>query len=163
MWWAGLAVLGLAAFEWTVTAWAERATGDDRLNQRIRNRVLNPVEVPVAGALIIGFVVFGVSRVLLAVPAEVSVWLTIGFAALVFLVAVILAAVPHLARMIIGIVVGFAILAVLVGGIIGAANGERQFEEHPTEHNSYDTTVTTLEGNPQPGVVTTTSTTGAGS
>ena len=89
--------------------------------------------------------------------------MTIGFAALVFLVAVILAAVPHLARTIIGIVVGFAIVAVLVGGIIGAANGERHFEEHPTEHDSYDTTVTTLEGNPQPGVVTTTSTTGAGS
>lgn len=162
LWWAGLLALGLAALEWTVAAWAERATGDDRVNRHLRNRVLNPIEVPVAGALIIGLVVFGVSRVLLAVPGEWSVWLTIGFAALVFLVAIVLAGFPHLAKAVLGVVLAFGVLAVLVGGIIGAANGERHFEEHETEHNSYDTTVTTLEGHPQTGVVTTTTAEGGG-
>ena len=162
LWWAGLLALGLAALEWTVAAWAERATGDDRVNGQLRNRILNPIEVPIAAVLIIGLVAFGVSRVLLAVPGEWSVWLTIGFAALVFLVAIILAAVPHLAKAILGVVLAFGVLAMLVGGIIAAANGERHFEEHDTEHGGYDTTITTLAGNPQTGVVTTTTAEGGG-
>jgi hypothetical protein len=159
LWWAALVVVGLAALEWTVAAWAERATGDDRVNRQIRNRVLNPIEVPAAAVLIIAFVVFGVSRVLLAVPKEASVWLTIGFAALLFVVAILLAAVPRLAKPLLSAVVAVAIIAVLVGGVLGASRGEREFEHHE-EHNSYDTTVTTLAGHPQTGIVTTSTTEG---
>ena len=86
--WAGLVIIGLVALEWVVQAWADRATGDARLNQRLRNRVMNPIEVPVAGLVIVGFVVFGISRMLLTVNKQASVWLTIGFAAAVFGIAV---------------------------------------------------------------------------
>ena len=78
------------------------------------------------------------------------------------MVSIILAAVPHLARTLLGVVLASASLAVLVGGIIGAANGERHFEHHESEHDSYDTTVTTMAGNPQTGVVTTSTTEGGG-
>jgi hypothetical protein len=161
LWWGGLAVIGLAALEWTVAAWADRATGDDRVNRRIRNRIMNPIEVPVAGLIIIGFVVFGISRVLLAAPKEASVWITIGLAALVFVMAIILTAVPRLTKPLLTAVLGLGIVAILAGGVIGAARGERHFE-HDEEHNTYDTTVSTLAGRPQTGIVTTTTTEAGG-
>lgn len=130
--WAGFIVIGLAALEWVVQAWADRATGDYRVNWSLRNRIINPIEVPVVGALIIGFVVFGISRVLLALPKMASVWVTIGFAALVFVVAITLASVPHLTRALLAGVMVVGALAILVGGIIGASRGERQFEHHET-------------------------------
>ena len=124
--------------------------------------MLNPIEVPVAGVLIIGLVVV---RREPGAPGGVR-----GGRGLVdhrrrgagLRVSIILAAVPHLARTLLGVVVGFGIVAMLVGGIIGAANGERHFEHHETEHDSYDTTVTTMAGNPQTGVVTTTTTEAGG-
>jgi hypothetical protein len=128
--WAGLVILGLVALEWVVQAWADRATGDGRLNLRLRNRIMNPIEVPVVGLLIIGFVVFGVSRVLLTVPKLASVWMTIGAAAIIFGVALALAAVPRLAKPVLGTLLVLGALAVLAGGVIGAARGEREFEHH---------------------------------
>ena len=44
-------VLGAVAIEWTMQAWSDRATGDPAVNREIRNRVMLPIEVPVAGAL----------------------------------------------------------------------------------------------------------------
>jgi hypothetical protein len=131
--WAGLVIIGVVGLEWVVQAWADRATGDGRLNQRLRNRIMNPIEVPVAGAVIIGFVVFGVSRVLLTVDKQASVWLTIAFAATVFLVALTLAAVPRLAKPLLAVLLVLGALAVLTGGVIGAARGEREFEHHGEE------------------------------
>jgi hypothetical protein len=128
--WAGMVIVGLVALEWVVHAWADRATGDARVNQALRNRVMNPIEVPVAGVLIVGFVVFGISRVLLTVDKAASVWLTIGFASAIFVMAVVLAAAPRLAKPVLGTVLVLGALAVLAGGVIGAARGEREFEEH---------------------------------
>ena len=49
---AGLVVL----LEWMVSAWADRASGDEAANRRIRNRIMYPLEIPVFGA--IGMVLF---------------------------------------------------------------------------------------------------------
>src|SRR4030095_7198931 len=50
----GLILLGIALVEWTVQAWADRATGDPETNRRIRNKLMNPIEFPLAGALALG-------------------------------------------------------------------------------------------------------------
>jgi hypothetical protein len=137
--WAGFIVIGLAALEWVVQAWADRATGDYRVNHALRNRVINPIEVPVVGVLIIGFVVFGVSRVLLTLPKMASVWVTIGAAALIFVVAIALAAAPRLAKPVLATVLLLSAIAILTGGVIGAGRGEREF--HPHEPTPAPTTV----------------------
>jgi hypothetical protein len=144
--WAGFVVIGLASLEWVVQAWAERATGDYRVNRALRNRVINPIEVPVAGALIIGFVVFGISRVLLTLPKVASVWVTIGFAALIFVTAIALASVPRLTKPLLASVMVVGALAILVGGVVSAGRGERQFEQHETPP-----TPTTVPGQIIPG------------
>src|SRR5262245_60571914 len=77
----GLLVLGIVLVEWTVQAWADRATGDPETNRRIRNRVMNPIEFPAAGALILGVVAVAFSRVFLTFSAEVTVWIGVGLTA----------------------------------------------------------------------------------
>ena len=39
---------------------------------------MNPIELPVVGVLVVAFVALGFSRVLLAVPKEASVWITVA-------------------------------------------------------------------------------------
>src|SRR5690606_34766280 len=47
---AGFLVLLVALIEWMVLAWSDRATGDPDTNRLVRNRVMGPWEVPLAGA-----------------------------------------------------------------------------------------------------------------
>jgi hypothetical protein len=126
----GLITLGIVLVEWTVQAWADRATGDPATNRQIRNRLMNPVEVPAAGLLAIALVVVGFSRVFLAVSADNAVWIATGIAAAIFLVGVLVASRPKLSS---NVVVGLllvAAVAVLGLGVVAAANGEREFHEH---------------------------------
>ncbi len=71
---AGLILLGAVALEWTMQAWSERATGDPAVNREIRNRMMNPIEVPVAGFAAIAIVILGFSRLFLAISKEGAVW-----------------------------------------------------------------------------------------
>ena len=48
---AGVIVGIVVLLEWMVSAWSERATGDPEVNRRIRNRVMNPIEIPLFGAI----------------------------------------------------------------------------------------------------------------
>ena len=129
----GLALLVIAGFEWAMQAWADRATGDPAVNARLRSRIMNPLEIPLLGAVGIGFVAIAVSRVLLAVSSLAAVWITIGAATLVFLLGVLVAAVPRATRGVLTSLVVVGALAVLAGGIGAAAVGEREFEHPPAE------------------------------
>ena len=62
----GLITLGIVLIEWTAQAWADQATGDPATNREIRNRLMNPIEVPAAGLLAVALVVVAFSRVFLA-------------------------------------------------------------------------------------------------
>jgi hypothetical protein len=131
---AGLIVLGAVALEWTMQAWADRATGGPAVNREIRNRVMLPLEVPVAGALIVGVVIVGYSRVFLAVSAANAVWVALGVAALIFFVGTALAAQPRIRTdLIAGLLVVGAVVTIGVG-IVAAVSGERDFEHHEPGH-----------------------------
>lgn len=131
---AGLIGIGAVAVEWTVQAWADRATGDPATNREIRNRIMFPLEIPIAGALGIGIVVVGISRILLAVTKENAVWIAIGVAFVVFVLGTLLSMRPTLRSDILAGVLALAAVAVIAGGIVGAVVGEREFEHHGTEH-----------------------------
>lgn len=136
---AGLIVLGAAAIEWTMQAWADRATGDPAVNREIRNRVMFPIEVPVAGALAIAVVVVGYSRVFLAASKLGAVWIAIGIAAVIFIVGTILSVRPRIRTDIVAGILAAAAVVTIGLGVFGAVAGERDFEQHGEEHTEEET------------------------
>ena len=131
----GLVVLAVAAIEWTVSTWADRATGDPAVNKAIRDRLMAPIEVPVGAALVIGFLVLGMSRVFLAVSATWAVAIATVLMVLIVAGAFVVFTRPDKSRKVAGVLLGILALAVLAGGIAGVAAGSREFhhEEHEAE------------------------------
>jgi hypothetical protein len=157
----GLIVGFVVLLEWMVSSWADRATGDPAVNRSIRNRLMYPIEIPVFGAIGIVVLVLCVSRVLLALSKNAASAAAIVFAALVLTAAFIIAASPKAARTIVAIVVALGSIGVLAGGIIGAAQGSRDFEKHTEEphSNPADRRQTKPAETPEPAGETTTTAT----
>lgn len=130
---AGLIALGAVAVEWTMQAWADRATGDPAVNREIRNRVMLPIEVPLAGALAIAIVVVGYSRVFLAVSKLGAVWIALAIAATIFFIGTILSLRPRIRTDLVAGILAAAAVVTIGLGIFGAVAGERDFEHHGDE------------------------------
>lgn len=129
----GLVILALVAIEWTMDAWADRATGDPEVNRALRNRLMAPMEIPAVGAVGIGLAVLAVSRILLAVSANGAVIVAGVVATLILAGGALYAAKPGIGR---NVVAGAALVgavALLAGGVIAAVAGERDFEHHSDE------------------------------
>jgi hypothetical protein len=150
----GLGLLVVVLLEWAVLAWTDRATGDPAANHTLRNRLMLPIEVPLFGG--IGIVVFalGVSRVLLAVSADVAVVIASLVAGAAFGLAVAFAYRPgwFSRNAVSALVAGFAGL-ILVAGVVGASVGPREFEHHGEEGGEHveEGTVGEDEGGTEPG------------
>ena len=136
----GLVVCAAVAIEWSMDAWADRATGDPVANRELRRRVMSPFEIPVAGAGAVGIIVLAASRILLnASPNGAVIWA--GVIAIVILgTGTLYASKPKLNK---NIIAGLALVgacAVLAGGIVAAVDGEREFHPHhaddPAEEHS---------------------------
>ncbi|MBW3547910.1 MAG: hypothetical protein KY452_07225 [Actinobacteria bacterium] len=132
----GLAILVVTLFEWMVQGWAERATSDPAANQRLRNQVMYPIEIPALAVIGIALVVLTFSRVLLALPKTGSTVVAIVVASAILGVAVLLTSRPRLSSSVLtGVVVAGAV-ALVAGGIVGAVAGEREIEEHGGGHGA---------------------------
>lgn len=131
----GAALLVVVALEWAVLSWTDRATGDPAANRTIRNRIMMPIEVPLFGALAIAVLALGVSRLFLAVSATGSVIVASVLATVGFLMAVAFVYRPRWfsGNTLSGLVAAFGGL-ILVGGVVAAAVGPREFEHHVEEH-----------------------------
>jgi hypothetical protein len=123
----GLCILAAVGFEWTMTNWSERATGDPATNRELRERLMRPIEIPVLGAVGIGVLVLAISRVLLAssVGGAVGVATVIGI--VVFGCAMYISRRPALSRGLIQSALLLGAVAVLTAGIVAAVVGERDF------------------------------------
>ena len=135
---AGLIVLGAVAIEWTIQAWSERATGDPAVNREIRNRLMFPIEVPVAGALAIGIVVIGFSRVFLTASRDGAVWVAIALAGVIFLGGTILSTRDRLRSDLVAGILALAAVATIALGTFAAVRGERTFEHHEPQGSELD-------------------------
>jgi len=130
---AGLALAVVVAITWTFRTWAERATGDDAVNAELYHRFIDPLRVPVVAIISIAFVVLGLSRVLLAVSKVGSVVIFGAVAAAFFIIAALLALYPKSTRAITTVLLVIGALLILVAGIVGAIQGERDIEHHGDE------------------------------
>ena len=126
----GLAVIALALVEWTMDAWADRATGDRAANRALRSRIMTPIEIPVIGALAIGVTVLAASRILLTVSALGAVVAAGVISTLIVIGAAVYANRPGLGRRLVAGLGVVAALGLLVGGILAAVRGEREFHVH---------------------------------
>ena len=132
----GLIVLGIVLVEWTVQAWADRATGDPETNRRIRNRVMNPIEFPAVAALALGVIAIAFSRVFLTFSADVTVWVGVGLTALIVGGAFLVASRPRVSsNVVIGLLVVAAVAIVSIG-VAGALNGPREVHEEEEEEGT---------------------------
>ena len=129
----GLALVALSMIEWTMDAWSDRATGDAAANRELRNRIMAPIEIPVVGALAIGVVVLAASRILLTVSALGAVVVAGVASAVILAGATIYVNRPGFGRRLMGVLGAVAALALLVGGVLAAVAGERDFEHHTDE------------------------------
>jgi hypothetical protein len=133
----GFGLLAVVVIEWAVLAWTDRATGDAEANATLRDRLMLPIEVPLFGS--IGILVFalGVSRVLLAVSQMTAVVIASLVASVAFALAIAFAYRPgwFTRNAVSGLIAGFAGL-VIVGGIVGAAVGPREFHDYSEDHRT---------------------------
>jgi hypothetical protein len=123
---AGIVVVVIAIAEWLVQAWADRATGDRAVNENIRGRVLSPLELPIAGAILLGLLIFGFSRVMLALPRDIGPVIFIGAAILIVLFGVLFARSVMVRAGVVASICAVGVIAILAGGIAGAIVGERE-------------------------------------
>ncbi|HTN99956.1 MAG TPA: hypothetical protein VL068_04705 [Microthrixaceae bacterium] len=126
----GVILLAIVAIQWTVRAWSERLTLDPEQNAKLRGKLMDPINIPVGGIVLIGLVMFLVSRILLALPATASVFFIIVVAAAIFGVAVLLGSRPDLKRSVSLAVLIVGALLLIAGGIAGGMAGSYNGDEH---------------------------------
>jgi hypothetical protein len=123
----------VVTLEWMVLAWSERATGDPAVNRQIRNRLLYPIEIPIAGAIGVLVLVTAFSRVFLSLDRISTSLVAICIGALILGLGFFVAYRPHISKdAVAGLLVVCALVAI-TAGIAAAAAGTREFEEHHDE------------------------------
>jgi len=127
----GALVLVVTVVEWSIQGWADRASDDPAYNSALRRRVLGPIEFPVLGVLGAGVVVFGFSRLMLAITKEAALVAFIVIAVAILAGAALVAAVPRFSKDLAVILLVGGGLGMLTAGVVAVANGEREFEQHP--------------------------------
>ena len=141
----GLALVVLSLVEWTMDAWADRATGDAAANRELRNRIMAPIEIPVVGALAVGVIVLAASRIMLTVSQLEAVAVAGVVSALILGGAWVYAARPGLGRRLVRILGTVGALLLLIGGVLAAAVGERDFHHHGTDESHEESNEESVE------------------
>lgn len=131
----GMVVLAIAFLEWAVTSWSERVSRDPEVNSEARDRLMRPIELPVFGAALIAIPVLAVSRILLATSVNGAVVVAGAVGVVILAVFFALYARPEASRAVVRGLVIVSALAVIVGGVVAAAVGERDFEQHVGGHD----------------------------
>jgi hypothetical protein len=130
---AGLIVVGVTLLEWMVLAWSDRATGDPAANRTLRDRLMRPLEFPIAGAAFAALFVFGLSRLFLTASKMGAVVVAGTAAALVLLVGALVATRPRISGAVVTAVVVLSAVGIVSAGVVSAARGERTFHHHEEE------------------------------
>ena len=125
----GLCILAGVGVEWTMTNWSEKVSGDAAANATARENLMRPIEIPVLGIVGIGVLVLAVSRVLLASSVNGAVLVATVAGVLVFGGAMLVSKQPEMPRRTVRSILFIGCVAVLLAGILAAANGEREFHQ----------------------------------
>ena len=129
----GLVVLLAATAEWLVQAWSERATADQAYNTAVRERIAQPLELPILGAIGVAVIIYSVSRVMLGLPSKSgAVVAFVVVAALVLVVGTLTSVRRKLSTATLAGLCSIAVLAIVASGAAYGLNGERETHHHET-------------------------------
>lgn len=126
----GVVLMAVVAIQWVVRAWSERLTSDPVQNEALRTKLMGPINIPIAGVIVIGLVMFLVSRILLALPGTASVFFIIIAASAIFGIAVLLGSRPDLKRSVTITVLIVGAILLIAGGIAAGMAGRYDGGEH---------------------------------
>jgi hypothetical protein len=129
----GIVLIVAGAVEWMIQGWSERASGDRRFNSDARNLFADPLEMPVAGAIMFAVVAFAFSRVMLGLPSKTSTVVAFSvLAAIVLVVGTTFALRRGTSKTALTGVLSVGAIALIAGGAFAGINGERETHEHET-------------------------------
>jgi hypothetical protein len=128
----GVVVLLAAGAQWMVQAWAESASADSAVNAAVRNRVANPLEYPLLGAIAVGAIAYAFSRVMLWLSKTNTVIAFSVLAVLVACVAFFFAFRPSVKRGAVSAALGLGAVAIVASGAAAGVDGERDIHAHET-------------------------------
>jgi hypothetical protein len=129
----GLIVLLAGTAEWMVQAWSERASADQAYNTAVRDRIAQPLELPIIGAIGVAIIIYSLSRVMLGVPSKTAAIVAfVVVAALVLLVGSLTSVRRKLSTGTIAGICSIALVAVIASGAAYGLNGERDTHHHET-------------------------------
>lgn len=128
----GLIALVVGGGEWTVQAWAERASASREYNAEVRSRLSNPLEYPVGGVVAIGVIIYSFSRIMLWLSKTNTVVAFAALAAVVLIVAFVLASRPKLNAGAVGGGLAVGVVALVAAGAVTGVDGERDIPEFET-------------------------------
>ncbi|HWL45348.1 MAG TPA: hypothetical protein VNQ73_20555 [Ilumatobacter sp.] len=129
----GVIALVAGALEWLVQAWSERASSDAAYNAGVRDLLVDPVELPVAGAAGAGIVVYAFSRVMLGLPSKSSTVVAFSvIAAIVLAVGTVIGLRKQASKPALTGLFSVAAIALVAGGAFAGLNGQREIHHHET-------------------------------
>ena len=128
----GITVLGVvlavaAGFAWLSQHWQEAPGWTAGRVRRVADRYVLPFAVPVLSIVLLGVVAVSFSRILLAVDKNTAVILAVVAAVAVLAGATLIALRPEIGSAAIWGLAGLAMLLTVASGVVGAAQGEREF------------------------------------
>lgn len=128
----GLVALLATGAEWTVQAWAERASRDGVHNAAVRSRLSNPLEYPIGGTIAVGIIIYAFSRVMLWLSKTNTVVAFAVAAAVVLAVGFFIANRPSIRTGTVGGVMAVGAIAVVAAGAVTGVDGQRDIPEFET-------------------------------
>ena len=129
----GMAAMVAGGLGWMVQAWSERASADRAFNKRARNNLIDPIELPIAGAIGAGVLIYSFSRIMLGLPTSTATIVAFGvMGSIVLFVGAIVGLKRGASRTAMTGTFGLAVVALIAGGAYAGLNGERETEKHDT-------------------------------
>lgn len=127
----GLVLMIAGGLEWLVQGWSERASADTEFNAEVREVMADPLEIPVAAAILGGVVVYAFSRVMLGLPSKSATVIAFSVAAALVLAAGAFIGLRRgISKTSMTGAFSLAAIALIGAGAIFGLNGEREIEEH---------------------------------
>jgi hypothetical protein len=116
-----------------IQGWSERASANRGYNDHARDILIDPLQLPVAGAALAGVVVYAFSRIMLGLPTKTAtvVAFLIG-AALVVAVGSLIGTQREVRREALAGTFGITLIALVATGAYFGLTGEREIEPHHT-------------------------------